>query len=271
MNYTRVNEEAGGKFNLAPRKQFCGVSLGADIPDEIQGDTGPDPRLLPENATSSFINPKPFPSRDWFNNGYRPIRAQGCLMLLDTDRERQIGLGSRYPHKAMKEGECMLNEMMASKLNVAEGDIMFVRMSLWQDLVAIVDMFNKKVAGPMGVRKINRESLRRASPEVSAMMPCRVAHIGNQSYGKVPNDAIGEQIFMEYKHFLPHFAKYMPQGILSENRLFVEFLRNQAKFNSLFEIADFLMVTLPSPRVNFYKSSDFYQIQKGVISYLNKV
>ena len=131
-------------------------------------------------------------------------------------------------------------------------------MSLWQDLVALVEMFNKRIAEPIGMRRIDKNNIRRGSQEVSATIPCRVAHIGNESYGKMPNDAIGEQLFMEYEHFLPHLATYMPQGLLSENQIFRQFVSNNP--SNLFHIADFLMVTLPSPRVEFYKSSDFYEI-----------
>lgn len=37
------------------------------------------------------------------------------------------------------------------------------------------------------------------------------------------------------------------------------------------ELADFLMMTLPAPRVNYYESSNYFDIQRGVTSYANEV
>ena len=116
VNYTRVKEAAEEEFNLAPRKQYCGVSLGVVLSDDMQGENG--------GFEQEIV--KPFPSRDWLYSDFRPIQAQGCLMLFDTKREREIGLGSRYDFQPMGPGECMLNEMMAAKLQVSKGDIVYV-------------------------------------------------------------------------------------------------------------------------------------------------
>lgn len=64
---------------------------------------------------------------------------------------------------------------------------------------------------------------------------------------------------MEYKFFLSHIAKYMPDGFLLENKIFTKYIIDQ-KFEQMFQIADFLMVTLPKPRINYYKQSDFFKI-----------
>lgn len=120
-------------------------------------------------------------------------------------------------------------------------------------------MFNKDVAGPRGLVGLERSDVRPTAGDVIAELPCRLAHIGNQSYGKLPEAAVGDQIFMEYKHFRPFVAKYVPDGVLRRSANFNTFLRRESA-TRLFELADFMMLTLPKPRIDFYKSSDFLDI-----------
>lgn len=39
-------------------------------------------------------------------------------MFFDTEIERKIGVGRNYNYSAMKEGECLVNDNMATKLNI---------------------------------------------------------------------------------------------------------------------------------------------------------
>jgi len=75
---------------------------------------------------------------------------------------------------------------------------------------------------------------------------------------------------MEYKHFLPFVAKYVPDGVLRRSANFNTFLRRESA-TRLFELADFMMLTLPKPRIDFYKSSDFLDIQRAVTGHVNQV
>ena len=38
-----------------------------------------------------------------------------------------------------------------------------------------------------------------------------------------------------------------------------------------YELSDFLMMTLPKPRVNYYQSSNYFDIQRGVTNYANEI
>lgn len=55
-----------------------------------------------------------------------------------------------------------------------------------------MDIFNKDVAGPRGLVELERSDVRPTSGDVVAEIPCRLAHIGNQSYGKLPEAAVGD-------------------------------------------------------------------------------
>ena len=38
---------------------------------------------------------------------------EDCLILMDTEREREIGLGTQYDYPALKDGECLISDSLA--------------------------------------------------------------------------------------------------------------------------------------------------------------
>ena len=72
---------------------------------------------------------------------------------------------------------------------------------------------------------------------------------------------------MEYEYFALLVAQNLPES-LSRETDFKQFLTENSKMVSN-QISDFVMVTLPSPRVDFYSSSDYFQTQKEVTSVMN--
>ena len=53
-------------------------------------------------------------------------------------------------------------------------------------------MFNKDVAAPRGLVQLERSDIRPGTSDVVVELPCRLAHIGDRSYGKLPEAAAGE-------------------------------------------------------------------------------
>lgn len=47
-------------------------------------------------------------------------------------------------------GECLVNEQMTDSLNVAEGDTVYTKMDMYQNLIALIDEFNTDVSEPSG-------------------------------------------------------------------------------------------------------------------------
>lgn len=76
---------------------------------------------------------------------------------------------------------------------------------------------------------------------------------------------------MEFKTFLPYLADYLPPGsTLDTNEDFKQFLRSQGQ-QRIYSFTDFMMMTLPNPRVSYYENSDFYKIQQGITEYSNQI
>lgn len=59
---------------------------------------------------------------------------------------------------------------------------------------------------------------------------------------------------MEYEHFLTHIEQYLP----NEFKKFPQFLKYIKSNPDLKQYADFMIMTLPTPRIDFYKSSDYF-------------
>jgi len=47
----------------------------------------------------------------------------GCLVLLDTEREKSIDLGPDYPFGKLKPGECVLSDVLADTLSVGNNKV----------------------------------------------------------------------------------------------------------------------------------------------------
>ena len=73
---------------------------------------------------------------------------------------------------------------------------------------------------------------------------------------------------MEYKHLIPLLVNNLPPGsYLATAPTFKSFYL--AHPEKIYELSDFLMMTLPSPRIEYYKSSDYFKIQRGITGHSN--
>ena len=86
-------------------------------------------------------------------------------MLIDTDLERKIGLGTRYPFESLGRGECMMHERMATALRLKEGDIFYLQVDMYQNFIDLVDIFNRDVAKPRNLTEFERTTLRPGSQD----------------------------------------------------------------------------------------------------------
>ena len=63
-------------------------------------------------------------------------------MFFDTLMERKIDLGSRYTFDPMTQGECLINEQLAESLKVEKGDVIYNKIDIYQNLIALIDEYN---------------------------------------------------------------------------------------------------------------------------------
>lgn len=82
------------------------------------------------------------------------------------------------------------------------------------------------------------------------------------------DDNSDNMMSIEYGQFIPLLSMYLPASLNLPD--FKEFLSNESLI-SLNEYADNLAMTLPKPRVTFYESSNYDDIQRSVTQYANSV
>ena len=75
-------------------------------------------------------------------------------------------------------------------------------------------------------------------------------------------------IMMEYQHFYTLLSRYLPPSALSQNEAFESYLLDNGE-RLAYEYADFMLMTLPNPRVLYYQYDDFNKIQRGITGYAN--
>ena len=51
-----------------------------------------------------------------------PFLIMGSILLMDTEREKQIGLGPNYPFEKLAAGECIISTIMGDEFGIEAGD-----------------------------------------------------------------------------------------------------------------------------------------------------
>ena len=82
LDFAKFKEVNGDRFNLSPRFHFCGVDV-----------------------TSG-----------------RGQQRSGCIMMLETEREKSIALGTRFPYEHLNQGDVILHETWRSQSGYSAGD-----------------------------------------------------------------------------------------------------------------------------------------------------
>jgi hypothetical protein len=85
-------------------------------------------------------------------------------------------------------------------------------------------------------------------------VPCKAKILTSTANGKFPEENAGDNNLMEYSEFLPLISDYLPNFLLN-NEGFKSFLRENP--DMIFDYADILVMTLPSPRTRYYESTNF--------------
>lgn len=98
-------DNAGEDFKISPRLQNCGSY--AFMSDAYQAD------------------------------------AEGvCIMFMDTDREKEIGLGADYPYEPLGPGECVLPEIAESTYNFNVGDELKLSIYMGNQMRTMASVYN---------------------------------------------------------------------------------------------------------------------------------
>lgn len=95
-----------------------------------------------------------------------------CIMLIDTEQEKSINLGTRYKFPPLEEGQCFINEDQAMIMKVKKGDYIYHSIGMYQNLVALIDAYNRDVAMPARAQNISREIVSEGNDTSVIEFPC---------------------------------------------------------------------------------------------------
>ncbi len=70
---------------------------------------------------------------------------QACILLWDTDREREINLGDRYTFGKLGYGECNINEKQLEAMQAKEGDFMYMSVMAGNLINVIIKKYNTQL------------------------------------------------------------------------------------------------------------------------------
>ena len=94
---------------------------------------------------------------------------------MDTQREKDIDLGSKYEFSPMTQGQCFVNEEQADSLGVKEGGIIYIKMEMYNNLIALINQYNSGVPKNQRINK----SIVKQGVTSNVELPCEVTFIGS--------------------------------------------------------------------------------------------
>ena len=191
----------------------------------------------------------------YFNGGDAGIYAYRLfstvdLIMLDTEREKEIGLGPEYPYDALADGECIISSEFSDKVEI--GDWVKIQFDMRYLMQALIIHYNEN--RPAGSAEVKYRPF-------NSHFDCKVVDFIYEPYGKYPSSYQSDVVLMEFNNFLPYMEGFLP-GFYTNNDDFMAYFTEERTLESF---ASQLMYILPSPRIDYYSSADFGKIKSGVL------
>ena len=97
-----------------------------------------------------------------------------------------------------------------------------------------------------------------------------MAGIFSNTRGKLPSSDDSSAIIMEVEYFYQWLSPYVqPNDTNSSMEAFRSFLLRDSV--STYQLADYVIMNFPNPRIDYYKESNYDDIQNNVVSYANEL
>eukprot|EP01116_Phalansterium_solitarium_P009244 TRINITY_DN23310_c0_g1_i1.p1 TRINITY_DN23310_c0_g1~~TRINITY_DN23310_c0_g1_i1.p1 ORF type:complete len:1055 (+),score=403.59 TRINITY_DN23310_c0_g1_i1:200-3364(+) len=172
------------------------------------------------------------------------LASTASLALIDSAREKAIGVGRAWPFGSMKPNEIIISSQLAKDLQTGIGQTLAVRID---------------PAAYLGQAWTMIFSRRNSVPGVGIELVVTVKGVVSAgAYGRIPS-RIARFAFMEYGSFFPQLVAAAPATLFTPDEL------ESARAVNLYEYASYLVMELPpSERMKYYITSDFDAIQNDV-------
>ena len=186
------------------------------------------------------------------------------VILINTTKESEIGLGRAFPYKnePLKEGECIVNSYIYHK-NQKNNTLQFyidIKHFIYDSL--LIEYYNNK-----SHYNDNITQLKLIEPDLKNMsLSCTVKEVLYENYGKLQDDA-NSYIYMELEHFYKHLSKVLPLSITNLFPHYASFLMNLNPN----EYGTSITVNFPNNRINNYIYSDYADLVMKGTQYANEI
>ncbi len=193
-----------------------------------------------------------------YYQGYSPY-SQLYLMLINTEKEKDIELGRSYPYSKLKEGECLIHKNLYrkydEKLNISISMEDFIKNTL---LYYYHDIKGENETDPNLIHL----------PEIKTMISfsCDIVDNFNDNYGKESGDD-ENIVIMEQEYFYKYLSNFIPKEIVEYFPDYPNIIKNIKSQ----DYGNVLIINFPKNRLNYYTGDDYDDLlEKGVV-YMNKI
>ena len=179
------------------------------------------------------------------------------LMLIDTEREKEIELGRSYPYNKLNEGECLVHKNLIrnnqNNLTITISIRNFIINTL---LYYYHDLKNE--SDP------NLDYLNNITKEFS--FTCNIIDTFDDNFGKESGDD-DNLIIMEQEYFYKFISNFIPTEIMTyfpDYKIILKELKSQ-------DYGNVLIINFPKNRLNYYTGDDYDDLLDKGVKYMNKV
>ena len=212
--------------------------------------------IMKDKKNKDKENPFDLSSVRTYYNGYSPYNRL-YLMLIDTDKEREIELGRSYPYKKLKKGECLVHR----NLIYDENKIFNLSVSLDDFIIdTLLYYYNDiKIESDPGLEYIE---------QFTTYIPfsCNIVDTFKDNYGKENGDD-DNIVIMEQEYFYEHLANFIPKDILEYFPDYPDKIKNIKGQ----DYGNVLIINFPKNRLNYYTEDDYDNLLDKGVKYMNKV
>ena len=217
--------------------------------------------LLSSEKSEKEANPYDTSTIRTYLNGFGTSKAL-YLMLIDTEKEREIELGRDYPYGKLSEGECLVHKNLINN-NQNEFSMTIPLNNFITDTLFLYYYDNRNITNQTAeyleeLIVVNNFTIK---------FNCKVKDVLSENYGKESADD-DNIVIMEQEYFYKYISNFLPEKI---NKYFPDYkniLKNEVKAQ---EYGNILIVNFPKNRLDYYTESDYdYLLDKGV-KYMNKI
>lgn len=180
------------------------------------------------------------------------------VYVIDTERERNMGLGRDWNKDPPADGYIYLQNGIASEAGVGVGDIVYVKFNLYDAFHNLWDRANKQ--GPYNYTGGSSYSIYGAS---TVFLPLKIAATFGSGQGKF---GTGQKsaIIMEYKYLMGQIVRNLDPDWSAAT---FAFMNN----TDLYQVAQQVVFNLPPPRVDIYIGTNQDVIRENVVKFASQI